>query len=301
MTETQPTIRCTDRNDLLAVPTMLLGFHPAESLVMMRLAGKEVEFVSRVDARTLHHAPDMLMAQLLAVDEAPGHRGGSWMLLLYSHDPASFLEPLMDVAAGVESVANVFITDDVHSWEVSPDGPRDVQPHDPLGSRVAAEAVWRGQPWARTRDDVVAALLPWDPCSDWVDEARDLTWSLAPDDRLELLRSLVEAGVPQGKDRALVASLLGEEECFAEMLAQMGVASASARKDVLLAAREHAPPEAVANVTALLALACWLAGEGALTSDCLVELDRFDPTHPVGDMIRTMQRLAIPPSRWDEP
>ncbi|NLE96612.1 MAG: DUF4192 family protein [Propionibacterium sp.] len=300
MTDTQPTIRCTDRNDLLAVPTMLLGFHPAESLVMMHLIGKEVEFVSRVDAVALLKVPDTLMAQLRAAGAPPERSDGRWIFLLYAESPERYVDALVTMAGDVANLEHVFVADATRSWELLPGGLCDVQLHDPATSSVAAETVFQGQPWARTRDDVVASLGRWSPNPAWVEDARELVWGLHPDDRLELLRTLVETGVPQGRDSALVASLLGEEECFAEMLAQMSVTVADERRHLLVAAREQAPPEAVANVTALLALACWLGGEGALTSECLLDLDQLDPTHPMGDLIRTMQHMAIPPSRWDE-
>lgn len=298
MTQTQPPIRFTSRNDVLALPSAMLGFTPHESLVMVHMLGKHVEFCSRVDLDALRLDPGALADQMVAANSS--RPDGHWLLLLYTGMPLAHTLAVEEFALLTGRVSGIFATDGLTSWEVLDGELLDGEPYDPSVSLVAAEAVWRGKSIAPSRDEMVAVLGVWDPCPDAVQGAREVVWRLGPDERLELLRTLVEGQTPVGSDLTVVGALLGEEECFAEMMAQLCTAIAPARVELFLAVRQVAPVEALANVTALLTIACWLAGEGALTTECLIELETMQPGHPIARMVQTMQQLAIPPSRWDE-
>ncbi|SDL64446.1 DUF4192 family protein [Tessaracoccus oleiagri] len=300
MTDTEHTIRVVTRNDLLSLPAVMLGFEPEESLVMLHLLGNGVEFCTRVDADVLIDSPEHLLAQILSAGASPARVDGRWVLMLYSHTPLDYVRAVEELAFQMGGAPMVVATDSVRSWDVVAGLLLDELPFDPSVSPVTADAVWRAVPLGRTREEVVAELGEWDPCPECVEHARDVVPGLDPGSRLALLATFLEEDDRDEPETALLAGLLGEEECFAEVLARMSVPTAPALRDVLVEARTQAPPECLPNVTALLALACWLSGEGALTSECLVELDELEQGHPLGAMIRTMQQLAIPPSRWDE-
>lgn len=300
MTDTEHTIRVASRNDLLSLPAVMLGFEPDESLVMLHLIGNGVEFCTRVDADALLEAPEYLLAQILSASASPDRVDGRWVLLLYSQDPLAYVRAVEELAFQMGGTPVVVAADSVRSWDVVAGLLVDELPFDPSVSPVTADAVWRAVPLGRTREEVVAELGEWDPCPECVEQTLDVVRGLEPDARLELLAVLVESERRGEPESAMVAGLLGEEECFAELLARMSVPTAPGLRALLIDARTQSPPECLANVTALLALACWLSGQGALTSECLIELDRVEQGHPLGAMIRTMQQLAIPPTRWDE-
>lgn len=300
MTDTQPMIRCTSRNSLLAMPTAMFGFTPQESVVLVLLTGNEVEFSARADLDEVLEAPLEMAARLRRTTLVPERADSRWLMLVFTEAPEDAAFRVEYFAGALGAVAAIFCTDGRSTWEVLDGVLVDEEPHDPSSTVVLAHAVSEGRLLHGSREEAVSVLEPWDPPLEDIFRARRKVWLLSPDERVELLRSLVEVGEVRGGDRAVLGSLLGEEECFAEMVAQMSTVTAGQRVEMLLRVRPVAPPEAIANVTALLALACWLDGRSALTTECLRELDEHHPDHPLGRTIALLLELAIPPSRWDE-
>lgn len=292
------TMHCRTRDEILAVPISQFGFTPHESVVFLRLRNKSVVFSARVDLDELSSHPLEVLASLRS---AATHLGdGRWVLLAWASEPEARLSALRRMATLLDQVQAAFITDGATSWEITAEAMIDPQPFNVEAGLEPLSAIRHRDDLHATRADAVAQVGEWDPTRAWWAEARELVWRLEPADQLELLRDLAEAGVPQGKDRTLVACLLGEEECFAEMVAQMSVASAATRRALLHAVRAEAPPEALANVTALLALAYWLEGNGTFANECLDQLLPVDPGHPLGQTVAALIRLGIPPALWDE-
>ncbi len=298
-TSTTATIRCASRADLLTVPAAQFGYTPEDSLVLLRMDAQHLAFASRIDLATLELAPTTVRTQLThAAGEHPSAEG-HWIALGYASRPERAAREAERLALHLDHVSLVLVTDGSSSWEVVDGVLIEEEPHEPSTTVLAHRPADEG-PVHASRDEAVGALRGFAPNHAWTEEARAVVWALDRDGQLELLRCLVEDGIPSGRDAAVLACLLGEEECFAEMLAQMSTAVATPRRRTLLAARAEAPTESVANVTALLGLAFWLEGNGTLANECIDQVLGSDAGHPLGRTIEAVLRLGIPPARWDE-
>lgn len=279
----------------------MFGFTPEESLVVLHLLESKIEFSLRMDAEALQAAPEQVLDYLEGIGDA-GHRiDGRWVLLLYVEDPDSHLLGLEHLERHLPRLESVLVTDGQRSWEFLDAMLWAREGYDARSSAVVAQAVWDGQCINASRQEALAPLAVAPASGEHADEARRSVASVeSAGDRLELLKILLEGGVVSDEDCAVIGLLLAEEECLAEMLSQLSVRVAAERFALLLRVREQTPEEGVVNVVALAAMAGWLSGGGAVMTECLVELERLDPRHPVVGIIHTMQRYAIPPSVWDE-
>ena len=104
---------------------------------------------------------------------------------------------------------------------------------------------------------------------------------------------------PLGPIAAELAVLLQDEDHFGEVLAQLTTDSAEQFRPRLAEVRRWSTDALAPNVVALLAMACWLDGEGAQQSECLAQLDMLDPHHPLLHMLAELHQRAIPPNQWN--
>lgn len=296
------TLRITSRTDVLALPTALLGFMPEDSLVMIHMLERRVEFSLRMDAQAVRSNPDGIADYVSCIAAAEHRLGGMWLCLLFVECPDEHLLGLTILEERMANILAVLVTDGWRSWEFQDGILSHEEPFDARSSTVLAQAVYCGKQVSATREEAVSVLSGPRARPEWTEDARRAVavWEDA-DDRLRVLRDLVVLDEPDEHECAVMGLLLAEEDCFAAMLTRLRVASAEAWFELLLRVREYTPVEGLPNVVALLTMAGWLNGAGAITTECLIELEDLEPGHPVIALIHTMQRHAIPPSRWDEP
>lgn len=302
-------LRGTTSADLLAIPVIMLGFHPHESCVVLGVRGTRVEFCARMDLDwfTSGFGFGEVADQLEnAVTTCNGCRVA---VLAYTADPdagAVAVGELVSVV-GEDNVAEALVTDGDRFWYAHPGMllPPEGISYSYASSSFAAQAVYSGVNVTASREDAVAEVQPPYPeaaqaIEQAVSAARDTILPLGAQQRMELLAQLMDGPEPLGHCAAELAVLLMEEEHFSEVLAQLNTISAGRLRPRLAEARRCSPSPIAANVVSLLALACWLDGEGAQQSECLTQLEALDPHHPLLALLRAMHRLAIPPKRWDE-
>lgn len=290
-------LRCTNRQDLLALPAAMFGFIPEESLVLLRMVGQRVEFAARVDLIAVLENPQGLLSRIFEAENMPGRSSGGWLLLGYSETIESYVPSLLEFGELLNS--QCFVTDGRTSWVVADGALGDAQPYDLYTTATACAAVFRGRMFGRTREDLVSTLPVPNPDPGLLDDARKTVEETPREQQLELLRSLVMVVSPTPKQSALLATLLIEEECFAELISQLSVERAGGFRASLELAMKQAGAAAQPNTAALLALAYWLEGSSALENECLDKLEKIEPAHPLGLALRRFQALAIPPALWD--
>ena len=62
---------------------------------------------------------------------------------------------------------------------------------------------------------------------------------------------------------------------------------------------QRAPDDLVAAPAAVLGLAAWLAGHGALAWCAVDRCPEVDPDHSLAGLVAEMLTEAVPPSAWD--
>lgn len=298
----------TTSADLLAIPVVMLGFHPRESCVVLGVRGTRVEFCARMDLDwfTSGFRFGEVADQL---ENAVTRCGGCRVAVMaYTADPETGAIAVGELVAvvGEENVAEALVTDGDRFWYAHPDMliPPEGIPYAYASSSFAAQAVYSGVNVTASREHAVVDVQPphlmnlpaVEAC---IATARAKVVSLTRRDRLELLARHMASTEPLGASAAELTVLLQDEEHFGEILAQLNRDSAARLRPHLAEARRCSTDTVAANVVALLALACWLDGEGAQQSDCLTQLETLDPHHPLMRVLRAMHHGAVPPSTWD--
>ena len=294
--------------DLLAIPVIMLGFHPRESCVVLGVRESRVEFCARMDLdwfTTGFGFGDVAEQLENAISRCAGCNVA---VLAYSADPeaaAVAVGELMGVI-GEDDVAEALVTDGDRFWYAHPGMlfPPEGISYSYASSNFAAQAVYSGVNVTACREDAVAEVQPPQAVDvpgieEAVSAAAVKIGALTGDQRWALLMRHMDNSEPLGPAAVEFAVLLQEEEHFAEVLSQLDASTAARLRLRLAEARRTSSPAVAANVVSLLALACWLDGEGAQQSDCLGQLEALDPHHPLMRLLRIMHKRAIPPKKWD--
>lgn len=291
--------------DLLAVPAVLFGFQPEESLVFLAVGDGRVEFGARLD---LGMTPRDRLAALRQVqaarDQLPPCR---FTVIGFSADPDAARAAIAAMAPVLgRDLASALVADGERYWELTDAAalPGPGTPYDLSGSGIAAQAVFAGLPLRQSRAEAVAAVLP-PPLhrraalAELLDEADNRVAVLAHDERRQELRRLITAGAALDvAEAATLACLLGDPDLMWAALARIDGDSAVVAHSRLTEARAVSVGRVERNVLGLLGLACWLAGHGAQQTECMAQLQALDAGHPLLLLLSRLHAAGTPPSRW---
>ena len=303
---TAPVARVRNLPDLLGVIPHLLGFHPEESMVLMVVDEGLVQLTARSDLSDLRAAGHLELliermlvrwpgAKMWAVAYARAEDAG-WALLERAR------EHLGDGLAGDP----ICVSGD--RFRVGDRGGPAFR-HDPATSTTAAAATVHGLQ-ARPSRECIATLLQADPRD--AGEAED-AWvrslgrmlELAPDERPgELLRALrVALGDPATASRddlAWLGLLINDPYARDEAVLSLERSDAESWVELWTRVVRGCPYGTQAQPLAILALAAWVNGDGALHSVCLEEMDAQGVEPGLKRMLEHLNLAIVPPSDWDE-
>jgi hypothetical protein len=295
--------------DVLALVPVVLGFEPAESLVMLTF-GAQAPFHARADLPSSPAEVPELVEALLAPARHHGVR--RVFLVAYSERGRSADRALSAVAralrrAGIEVLDGM--RTDGRRWHPvprRPGVPAHGVPYDVADHRFAAQAVYDGRVVHDSRE-ALAATLGADP------------------GRVALVVGAL-AALPRERAPAL------EEGCWARAVVVRHAAAGSAPTDAELArllrgvldvrvrdaawsalrrdvAEAHValwtdvvrrtPDPLVPAPAALLAFAAWQAGQGALAWCAVERCQEVDPDYSLAGLVGEILAGAVAPSAWD--
>lgn len=294
-------LSCRSYDDLLSAPTVMLGFRPTESCVVMAVSDRRVKVCVRVEV-------DWFITSFASTAESLGvglgrFPGATLVLLGFSSDPvraAVSVEQLEQLFPG--QVGEMVVTDGSQYWDLFTSDPETEEgvPWDVDNSRLAAAAVFEGFTLHRDRDAAVKEVREPPVTADLKEalaRARREVGDL--ESPMPVLRRLMTSGTPlSGPDAAVLAVLLESEECMAEVLSTLDAVGAVTSRRRLTEARRATVGPRSANVIGLLGMACWLDGNGSLAMECLHQISAIDPTHPLAAFLDMVQRDALPPDLW---
>lgn len=302
---TAPVARVRDLPDLLGVIPHLLGFHPEESMVLMVVDDGLVQLTARADLHDLRGPgylelliERMLMrwpgAKMWAVAYSAAEETG-WGLLeqVREHLGDALSGDPVCVSGGRYRVGD--------AW-----GPE--FRHDPAASATAAAATVHGLQ-ARPSRDCLATLLRADPrevaeAEDaWVrslDRALELAADERPAELQQALRAALDdpAAVPRD-DLAWLGLLINDGSARDEAVLSLERADAEAWVALWTRVVRACPYGTQAQPLAVLALAAWVNGDGALQSVCLEEMDAQRVRPGLKQMLEDLNAAIVPPSEWD--
>lgn len=302
----RPLLRLQTYDDVLGAIPHLIGFHPAESLVVLVMVQGELRLTARLDLSDAAW-PDGVEGVLTRIwSRFP--TADAWFVAYTAH---------REYGWAVLRRCDAFLPSPAHrrlivvgqgTWQAqNPSGPRGV--HDPSCTRTAAAATLYGLVARPSRADVATLLDP-PPAAD----VGRLT-AVAHRVGAELATAPIAAWprmMARAIDRFDTDGDLDDDA--AARLAALAADPAARAVALLTMSAEHADQQialwrgVVTRTLAvhqgyplvLLGMAAWIAGEGALVSICL---ERVDQLLPPTDLVGTLHELVlgvVPPSRWDE-
>jgi len=307
----RPRLRARGAPDLLALVPFQLGFHPAESLVTVLVRSGRVVLTARLDlpppeaaAETAGYLSDLIRQ----------HRIGEIVLFAYAADPGparQLLSGLLEeLPAGL--VNEALYVDGSRWWSLTCDGPCcpvEGTPYEVASHPLAAAAVYAGMT-ARADRGELAALVSGPPAAevarltaltdtvlDQLDALDDLRRSA------RMLESTLRAGVEQPAcltERVCIelALLVTDLQLRDLAWAMINPDDADEHAQVWAQVVNQVPPTVSAAPLALLGMAAWIGGNGALQNCCCEELDRLHPAYSMGRLLSSISDRALSPELW---
>lgn len=326
MTSTdRPRLAVRSPADLIAAVPYLLGFHPADSVVVVAMRGRRITFAARADLpgpAADAAAPARHLAEVIARQHAES-------ATVLGFGPAARVTPAVDAVRAALAEAGLAVLDALRVTDgrwgsyvcTEPECcPPDGTPYDPGASDVPAAAVFAGQVALPDRAALVAQVAPaGGPVRVAMRRAtaraeRRLTELIATAPAADLLggRSLRTAGVAAVRS-ALRRQRRGERLTDDEvawlslLLTHLPVRDHAWERtdgrdedialwtDVL----RRAEPELIAAPASLLAFAAWRAGQGALAAVALERALTEHPDYSLAGLLDDLLRRGVPPSELD--
>jgi hypothetical protein len=324
-----PSLRLRQPADALAAIPYLLGFHPADSVVVLAMQGPRVVFNVRADLpdETTEDAASGVVEYLVEV-LGRQHATGA---IVAGFGTAARADPTVVALALTLEERGVRVIDVLRaeagrywSYRCQDPGccPAEGRAYDPVASEIAADATLAG---LVARPDRRALLALVEPTTGPGREGMSAAGQRADVRLFELIRSasdqyalevalrreLLDA-VESGLDGLARTSRLDDDHVawlslllFAtpsKPVWDLVVAAGSAadgHRDLWSAVVRRADDDLVAAPGTLLALAAWRCGDGALAAVALDRVLRLEPDYPLAAVLAEVVSRGTPPSILD--
>lgn len=318
MTTDTPTYTLTERTDLLGYVPYLLGFHPADSVVVMGLAGRRIVVAARADLAQPRTETVRRFARVLAATGRGRAAVTSILLVGYGPDPTA-ADVTRDAAAALDGrghhVREVLLHagDRYHCLQCDDCTPPDGAPFDLRSTAAAAIATYEGivaRPDRATVEQLVRPIggLAAIAMTQAVDRAEErlaaLLGDAGPDDD-----PLVAAGESAVEDALRVAAAGGrlddDEAAWLSMLlldlrcrdhAWQRTDCEPWQLEFWLDLTRRCEPALLAPVATLLAWCAWRSGNGVLAGAALRRALLADPAYSLAHLLTEALDQALPPT-----
>jgi hypothetical protein len=301
--------------DLLALVPLVLGFHPADSVVLLTFGGPSGSFHARCDLPVSAGDQEEVAEQLAGA--AVANRVGQVALVLYSDDEqvcAAMTAAVLDrlVPLGCE-VLEVLRVDDGRWFRLPEDGspgsPYDLQTHPFTARHVFEGKVVHGDRAALAdtligtdADDHVEVALAATRFADVLLHLHEEAAVLRTEARW--VRKRVRQRVrdsrpldPSDAARMLVLASLKPTRDVA--WAEVTRPGAGPHVELWRELVRRAPRDLVPGAGSLLAFAAWQHGDGALAWCAIDRALEVDPDCTLAQLVAELLTAAVPPDVWE--
>lgn len=305
----EPSGRFTARSpaDLVAFVPVALGFVPSESVTMLALGGPR-PFHARVDLPDDVEDVDLLVETLLA--PALKHKVERVAFVLHADDTSVANELGWSLAAAFAGegigVLEVLRVHGGRWYATLPGSPPEHYagvPFDPAAHPFAAQSVVEGRVTLPSREALRDSLAP------DVAGTAEVVEALATPGRRDaepgevqrvVRRRVAAAGRCDAAEVALLACALGEPGLRDEAWSLMERGEAAAHVELWSDVLRRTPADLAAGPAAVLAVAAWLAGNGALAWCAVDRCRELEPDHSLARLVAEVLQTATPPTVWDQ-
>jgi len=304
-------LRARGAPDLLALVPFQLGFHPAESLVTVLVRSGRVLLTARLDLPAADSAG--ATASFLS-DLVRQHGIEELVLLAYSGQPGPARELLTGLLVALPTglVNEALYVDGSRWWSMTCTDiccPAEGTPYDVASHPLAAAAVFAGMNARADRSELADSVSG--PAADDVARLTALTDTVLgeldelDDPRLgaRLLESILDKAVSEPaplteRTSATLALLVSDLQLRDLAWAMIEPDSAEEHARVWMQVVRQVPPTLSAAPLALLGMAAWIGGDGALQNCCCDELARLHPQYSMGGLLTDISDRALSPKLW---
>ena len=313
------TLRLTTEADVLAFVPYSLGFHPHDSVVVIGVGRGGRPMTGRADLVGDADAARAMARELAGA--VATNASALAVVVAYTDDPgwaALSVDTLLEeLARRRVPVAHAFRADGTHWFPLLPGdgwsatGTRGTA-YDIGTHALTAESVVEGRVTYADRDELAASLDPADPALvDAVADELDVVQALRDRDarRVEAqwaaawVRSRVDHPVevprwPAPEDVARLLRVLDVSDARDVVLAEVTLPTARQQVALWSALARLAPDSHRGPVSAVLAFAAWLDGNGALAWCAIDRARDADPDCSLAEVVSGLLESAMPPTTW---
>jgi hypothetical protein len=302
-------LKLRDPADLVGLVPYLLGFVPAESLVVVFVRGGRLGLTARMDL-----VGDESTNRLVegVAELAAAHQPESIVALTYTNKESG-REQAERITDGLVpyGLTESLLVEDRRWWSLTcTEGccPAEGTSYELSTQRVSAEAVYAGLSVLPDREALQAFVAG--PGEDEVDDLIAVVDSLLPGlpadraARQQLMAQRVEAYLDDTED-------LTDQECcrFALLGLDLHVRDVAwalmTREDAESHVRlwqqvvSRTPATLGSAPVCLLGMAAWLSGNGALVNFCVDRMADLEPGYTMTGLLADITDRALPPTLWD--
>ncbi|MEV4412472.1 DUF4192 domain-containing protein [Catellatospora sp. NPDC049609] len=316
MTTDTPAYTLTERADLLGYVPYLLGFHPADSTVVMGLRGNRIAVAARADLAAPRTETVRRFAQVLAAAGRGRAAVGSVVVVGYGPDTGA-ADAARHAADALDGrgyhVREVLLQagDRYHCLQCDRCTPPEGAPFDPSTTAAAAIATYEGLVALPDRATVERRVQPVGglaavAMAQAVDRAEDRLEALLADGGDRALVTAGETAVEAALHGAEAGGRLDDDEAawLTVLLHDLRCRDHAWQRtdaegwqlDLWLDLTRRAEPALVAPPATLLAWCAWRGGNGVLATAALDRALHADPAYSLAHLLTDALDRAVPPS-----
>ena len=306
-------LRLGGGEDVASAIPYLLGFHPVESVVALVCADRRLVMTARLPLELCDLPLELDETLATMAQRVPG---GRWILAGYGHDRERVSDAIELVSAllGHDAVVDALYIDEGRFWSLTCAQPgccpQEGRPYDASTSPAALRAVVAGLTALDRREDLLDRIRP--PRGWTARRAR-----IRLDDAFATIRQQGHEATEKAFERLLQRGAFDPDALSSDDLAMMTacvhypwlrdlafrrMTSTTAHTQVELwqSIVQATARDDQASALAMLGLACWISGDGAMQVVCLERGRKLAPEHPLLRLLDEANRTAAPPALWDE-
>jgi hypothetical protein len=303
------TLTARSPEDLLAVVPVVLGFVPEESVVMLTFGSRDT-FHARVDLPHPRDDPADVDGMVASLREpAERHDVARVVFVVYSRDPVPAERVSRRLVRSFRS-AGIEVVDvlraDGRRWfpmlRSRRSAPAGGVPYDVTAHPFAAQAVLEGHVMHGSRAELADTLRP-DP--DGVARVRAAVPARADPDpgwvRATVHRHARDRTSPDDEEagrllHAVGTHLLSRDAAWDRLERSDARHHVELWRDLL----RRSPDHLAGSAAAILGVAAWLAGHGALAWCAVDRAQSVEPGHSLARLVADLLLTATPPAAWEE-
>ena len=298
------TLSASSPEDVLAAVPVVLGFEPLDSVVMLTFGGVET-FQARVDLPQPGATGEVRETVRQLLEPARQHRVTRVVFVIYADDGPTVRAVTRDLrrafdASGIDVVEVLRAHEGRWFAPGRPGAPWRGVPYDISDHRFRAQAVVEGIVVHRSRAELEAVLEPVPAAVAETAAALRRAVPSSPGEVADLVdRRLDEGRLTTVELARVLLGLLdpgGRDAACADLTREVADRHVRLWTDAV----QRAPDEMVAAPAAVLALAAWLSGHGALAWCAVDRCCAVEPDNSLAELVADALTRAVPPSAWEE-